>query len=113
MLQRYEKIPTYARKREIFSSPFLFPRLAPLSRRLRRPFAAGCVERCLFFDCSSIVFRFQNEEESKNNRRTIEEEARAHRGRTQGAHRAWRGLFGGDDEGLRRVVDEGVVVEGG
>jgi len=69
MLQRYEKFPTYAPLRDFFSSPDFFLRLSPLSRHPCRAFSAGCVLLRLFFDCSSIVFRFQNEEQSKNNRR--------------------------------------------
>ena len=41
---------------------------------LRRRFSAGCVLRRFIFDCSSILLRFQNEEESKNKRRTIREQ---------------------------------------
>ena len=55
-------------------SPFLFWRLV-----------ADSFEGCLFFVCSSIVFRFKNEEESKNKRRRIEEETSPHQARSEPA----------------------------
>ena len=53
-------------------SPYLFWRLV-----------AASFEGCLFFVCSSIVFRFVNEEESKNKRRRIEEETSPHQARPE------------------------------
>ncbi len=54
------------------------------------PFLFWCLvadsfEGCLFFVCSSIVFRFENEEESKNKRRRIEEETSPHQARPEPA----------------------------
>ena len=75
-----------SRMRVNSQAPFCRPISTPQPPRCRGLVVLS-FEACLFFDCSSIVFRFEIEEQSKKKRRTIEEETSPWRARYEEAPR--------------------------